>query len=106
MNLIAKGIDWAAGWGYAKDMGVVKYVKRKLWLPKYRTPWKPRGSTQASLYIEEQVRDINFHASGLFGAGTNYNSDKNAVDIFLNNGLIQPGCYDDTDDISQCIKSK
>ena len=101
---IWKVIEYACTYRVTKKMGVFKYLKRHFY---YRQSWKkPSGSTQASLYIEEQTIDINFHASGLFGAGTNYNSDNNAMDIFLNNGLIQPGCYDDTDDISQCMQSK
>ena len=43
---------------------------------------------------------INFHTSDFFG-GLESSSESDTMNIIINNGLIQPGCYDDTEDISQ-----
>ena len=107
---VVKLIDSAFNLGIADklSLGSIKYYAKKLYK---RTPWShvklnPDWTTLPSSYIEEKIIDINFHASGFFGAATNFSSNNKAMDVFLNNGLIQPGCYDDTDDISQCMKSK
>ena len=46
---------------------------------------------------------INFHTSDFIGAleSTLESGTPNTVNLIINNGLIQPGCYDDTEDISQ-----
>ena len=91
----------------AKSLGWFKYIRRKM----KREKWKPhkcpkcgakqRSRNQASPDIEGQ--NINFHASGFIGGPeTNFHHDDNAMNIHLNNGMIQPGCYDNEEDISQC----
>ena len=109
---VVKVIDSAFNLGIADklSLGSIKYYAKKLYKRadtrpvKLNPDWTTLPST--SSYIEEKIIDINFHASGFFGAATNFNSNNKSMDVFLNNGLIQPGCYDDTDDISQCMKSK
>ena len=109
---VVKVIDSAFNLGIADklSLGSIKYYAKKLYKRadtrpvKLNPDWTTLPST--SSYIEEKIIDINFHASGFFGAATNFTSNNKAMDVFLNNGLIQPGCYDDTDDISQCMKSK
>ena len=46
---------------------------------------------------------INFHTSDFFGGleSSSESDTANTMNIIINNGLIQPGCYDDTEDISQ-----
>ena len=61
-----------------------------------------RKRTSDSSCIWEEMT-INFHTSDFIGAlESNHESDTpNTLDLIINNGLIQPGCYDDTEDISQ-----
>ena len=91
----------------AKALGWFKYIRRKMkhekWKP-HKCPScdaKQRSRNQASPDIEGQ--NINFHASGFIGGPeTNFDRDDSAMNIHLNNGMIQPGCYDSEEDISQC----
>ena len=93
-----------------------KWVKRKLCRKKDIA--KQNSYTSASLATPEsdQLRirspasscseeemSINFHTSDFFGGleSTLESDTVNTVNIIINNGLIQPGCYDDTEDISQ-----
>ena len=61
-----------------------------------------RKRSHTSFCIEEEI-NINFHTSDFFGGleSTLESDTANTVNIIINNGLIQPGCYDDTEDISQ-----
>ena len=95
------------------DVGFFKYISQKPW--QHKRPWSPkkcpsckeptkqRSQDQASPVIEET---INFHSSGFIGRTNFFDRDDNAMNIHLNNGMIQPGCYDNEEDISQCKRVK
>ena len=94
----------------------VKSVKRKCSSKKDKAKQNPytgaplttpesdllRKRSLTSFCIEEEI-NINFHTSDFFGGleSTLESDTANTVNIIINNGLIQPGCYDDTEDISQ-----
>ena len=61
-----------------------------------------RKRSPASSCIEEEM-SINFHTSDFFGGleSTLESDTANTMNIIINNGLIQPGCYNDTEDIRQ-----
>ena len=60
-----------------------------------------KRSPASSCILEDMT--INFHTSDFIGAleSTLESDTPNTVNLIINNGLMQPGCYDDTEDISQ-----
>ena len=93
-----------------------KWVKRKLCRKKDIAKQNPytsaplattesdqlRKRSPVSSCIEEEM-SINFHTSDFFGGleSTLESDAANTMNIIINNGLIQPGCYNDTEDIRQ-----